>query len=66
MTAPVKTPAMTSAPPTVATLRDRLEEYLVLRRALGFQLNDVERQVGLFYPGVYRPEPDILTWLTAL
>ena len=30
------------------TLRDRLDEYLVMRRALGFQLNDVERQVGLF------------------
>jgi len=32
----------------VSTLRDRLDEYLVMRRALGFQLNDVERQVGLF------------------
>ena len=42
MTASAKTPA--SAP----TLRDRLDEYLVMRRALGFQLNDVERQVGLF------------------
>lgn len=31
-----------------ATLRDRLDEYLVMRRALGFQLKDVERQVGLF------------------
>lgn len=30
------------------TLRERLEEYLAMRRALGFQLNDVERQVGLF------------------
>lgn len=30
------------------TLRDQLDEYLVMRRALGFQLNDVERQVGLF------------------
>lgn len=39
------TPANT--PPT-PTLRDRLDEYLVMRRALGFQLNDVERQVGLF------------------
>lgn len=29
-------------------LRDHLKEYLVLRRALGFQLNDIERQVGLF------------------
>jgi integrase len=38
MTAVAKTP----------TLRDRLDEYLVMRRALGFQLNDVERQVGLF------------------
>lgn len=36
-------------PPTpTPTLRDRLDEYLVMRRALGFQLNDVERQVGLF------------------
>ena len=40
MTGPAKTPA--------TTLRDRLDEYLVMRRALGFQLNDVERQVGLF------------------
>jgi len=39
MTSPAK-------PPT--TLRARLNEYLVVRRALGFQLNDVERQVGLF------------------
>lgn len=31
-----------------ATLRDRLDEYLMMRRALGFQLKDVERQVGLF------------------
>lgn len=30
------------------TLRDRLEEYLRMRRLLGFQLNDIERQVGLF------------------
>jgi len=29
-------------------LRDRLKEYLTMRRALGFQLNDIERQVGLF------------------
>ena len=36
-------------PPTpTPTLRDRLDEYLVMRRALGFQLNDLERQVGLF------------------
>lgn len=41
------TPANTPATPT-PTLRDRLDEYLVMRRALGFQLNDVERQVGLF------------------
>lgn len=40
------TPARTSA--TTRTLRDRLDEYLMMRRALGFQLNDVERQVGLF------------------
>jgi integrase len=39
MTAPARTPP---------TLRDRLDEYLMMRRALGFQLNDVERQVGLF------------------
>ena len=32
----------------MTTLRDRLEEYLAMRRALGFQLNDLERQVGLF------------------
>lgn len=30
------------------TLRERLDEYLQLRRSLGFQLNDLERQVGLF------------------
>ncbi len=41
------TPANTPPTPT-PTLRDRLDEYLVMRRALGFQLNDVERQVGLF------------------
>lgn len=34
--------------PTASTLRDRLDEYLAMRRSLGFQLNDVERQVGLF------------------
>ena len=38
----------TTKSPTTPTLRDRLDEYLVMRRALGFQLNDVERQVGLF------------------
>lgn len=32
----------------MTTLRERLEEYLVMRRSLGFQLNDVQRQVGLF------------------
>lgn len=32
----------------MTTLRERLEEYLTLRRALGFQLNELERQVGLF------------------
>jgi integrase len=37
-----------------ATLRERLDEYLAMRRALGFQLNDVERQVGGF-----------CTWLAA-
>lgn len=30
------------------TLREHLDQYLTLRRALGFQLNDIERQVGLF------------------
>lgn len=35
---------MTSA----MTLRERLDAYLMLRRGLGFQLNDLERQVGLF------------------
>ena len=37
-------------PPTrpAPTLRGRLDEYLVMRRALGFQLKDVERQAGLF------------------
>jgi integrase len=44
MTAPAKTPAPVPAP----TLRDRLDDYLAMRRALGFQLNDVERQVGGF------------------
>lgn len=34
--------------PLTPTLRERLDEYLGMRRALGFQLNDVERQVGLF------------------
>ncbi|WP_343577768.1 tyrosine-type recombinase/integrase [Mycobacterium sp.] len=29
-------------------LRERLDEYLQLRRSLGFQLNDLQRQVGLF------------------
>lgn len=43
MTTPTM-PPLTS--PTA--LRDRLDEYLAMRRALGFQLNDVERQVGLF------------------
>lgn len=36
----------------MSTLREHLDEYLLLRRGLGFQLNDIERQVGLF-----------LTWL---
>lgn len=36
----------------MTTLRERLDQYLVIRRALGFQLAEVERQVGLF-----------LTWL---
>lgn len=33
---------------TETTLRDRLGEYLAMRRSLGFQLDDIERQVGLF------------------
>lgn len=32
----------------MTTLRERLDRYLAMRRALGFQLNDIERQVGLF------------------
>lgn len=32
----------------MTTLRERLDNYLTMRRALGFQLNDIERQVGLF------------------
>jgi len=32
----------------MTTLRERLIRYLVMRRALGFQLNEIERQVGLF------------------
>jgi integrase len=32
----------------MTTLRERLEEYLAMRRLLGFQLDDIERQVGLF------------------
>jgi integrase len=32
----------------MTTLRERLDEYLQLRRSLGFQLNELERQVGLF------------------
>jgi integrase len=32
----------------MTTLRQRLEEYLAMRRSLGFQLDDIERQVGLF------------------
>lgn len=32
----------------MTTLRERLEEYLAMRRSLGFQLDDVERHVGLF------------------
>ena len=37
-----------STSPTTPTLRERLDEYLVMRRSLGFQLDDLERQVGLF------------------
>ena len=29
----------------MTTLRERLDEYLELRRSLGFQLNDLERQL---------------------
>lgn len=32
----------------MTTLREHLEEYLAMRRSLGFQLDDLERQVGLF------------------
>ena len=32
----------------MTTLREHLEEYLVMRRALGFQLDDIEHQVGQF------------------
>jgi hypothetical protein len=32
----------------MTTLRERLDEYLQLRRSLGFGLEDLERQVGLF------------------
>lgn len=39
---------MTATAETPPTLRERLDEYVMMRRALGFQLNDVERQVGLF------------------
>jgi integrase len=45
---------MTATAKTPPTLRERLDEYVMMRRALGFQLNDVERQVGLFF-----------TWLEA-
>ncbi|KQY62288.1 tyrosine-type recombinase/integrase [Nocardioides sp. KIGAM211] len=37
-----------TTPTTPTTLREWLDEYLAMRRALGFQLDDVERQVGLF------------------
>lgn len=39
---------------TTMTLREQLDEYLVMRRTLGFGLNDMQRQVGLF-----------ITWLQA-
>ncbi|MBX7435460.1 tyrosine-type recombinase/integrase, partial [Mycobacterium sp. Y57] len=32
----------------MTTLRERLDEYLQLRRSLGFALNELEHQVGLF------------------
>lgn len=32
----------------MTTLSEHLDQYLAMRRALGFQLNDIERQVGLF------------------
>jgi hypothetical protein len=32
----------------MTTPRERLDEYLQLRRSLGFRLDDLERQVGLF------------------
>ena len=32
----------------MTTLRQRLDQYVAMRRSLGFQLDDLERQVGLF------------------
>lgn len=32
----------------MTTLREHLEQYLAMRRLLGFQLDDLQRQVGLF------------------
>ena len=31
----------------MTTLRERLDDYLVMRRSLGFQLNDIEREVSV-------------------
>ncbi|MBC7273574.1 MAG: tyrosine-type recombinase/integrase [Tetrasphaera sp.] len=38
----------------MTTLRQHLDRYLTMRRAMGFKLDDIERQVGLF-----------ITWLEA-
>lgn len=32
----------------MTTLRQRLDQYVAMRRSLGFQLDDIDRQVGLF------------------
>ena len=32
----------------MTTLRERLDDYLMMRRSLGFRLDELERQVGLF------------------
>jgi len=42
------TPTTTPTAPMTPALRERLDEYLAMRRSLGFHLADLERQVGLF------------------
>ena len=42
----------------MTTLRERLDEYLELRRSLGFQLNDLERQVGFVLHLARSSQPD--------